>query len=196
MANNCWNWVTLEGDPVALKSLVGKFGDYDKANYFVEFGNYVLGLGEIGDKSWMEDDKVYYYEYGTKWWDFDIDDSGESITITGDSAWSPPVKLIEQICIKYKLTGTMEYEEGGLDFAGIVEFNESGIISHDEMSFHEYRYKDDVSSWIDNLMYNHEDDSAEDLETIHTDHPYAKKEHRIELINAVKERQKTQAADQ
>ena len=38
------------------------------------------------------------------------------LIVGGDSAWSPPQPLIEQICIKFGLDGYIEYEEPGADF--------------------------------------------------------------------------------
>ena len=34
MANNCWNYVTFNGNAAALKKLRNKFKEYDKTNYF------------------------------------------------------------------------------------------------------------------------------------------------------------------
>jgi len=186
MANNCWNYVSFNGDSKVLRLIKSKFDKYDQCNYFQEFGNYILGLNEVGDETWKADENQHYYGYGTKWWDFDIDMLEDSMTITGDSAWSPPIHLIEQICIKYNVIAEMEYEEGGMDFAGTVTMDGTGIISNEEMTYHEYRYKDDVSSWMDNLSFNFEGCDEVELDDIPTDHPYAKKEHIDELIKLIK----------
>ena len=39
MANNCWNYVTFNGNATALKKLRNKFKEYDKTNYFTEFNH-------------------------------------------------------------------------------------------------------------------------------------------------------------
>ena len=189
MANHCYNYVSFQGENKALRELQKKLDKYDECKYFQEFGNYVLGLAEVGDETWKTDEKQHYYDYGTKWWDFEIQERDfhydTDMYVSGDSAWSPPVELVAQICIKYKLTAEMEYEEGGVDFAGIVEFNHEGIVSHDEMTYHEYRYKDDVGSWIDNLSFNYEGADKEEWENLLEEHPYAKESHIKELVEAI-----------
>ena len=194
MANNCWNHVVFNGDTTQLKKLQEKFQSYGKAEYFTEFGDFVLDIGKIGDTTEVFEKRHEdaYYAYGTKWWEFDLEDhedGAEEFTIAGDSAWSPPVNLVQQICIHYNLNAEMEYEESGCDFAGIVEFNEKGIIDHKEMTYHEGRYVDDVSSWMDNLYYNFEDETdREELEhAMKEEHDYAHKTHIDEFINMVLE---------
>jgi hypothetical protein len=191
MANYCWNYVSLRGDSKVLKLIKSKFEKYDQCDYFQEFGNYVLGLGEIGDETWKETQD--YYDYGTKWWVFEIedavfsdDDTPDDMIINGDSAWSPPVALIEQMCKKYGISAEMEYEESGMNFAGIVKMDSTGIISQEDMTYYEYQYRDDVENWMDNLSANYEDCEDEDLENIYKDHSYASKTHLDELINTIK----------
>ena len=97
MANYCYNSVQIFGKEKTLKKLQDKFNYYEKTNYFVEFGDYVL------DKKFNpEDEKRDYYEYGTRWWEFETDLDSKNfnenddctLNISGDSAWSPPVELI------------------------------------------------------------------------------------------------------
>ena len=193
MANNCWNYVTFNGNAAALKKLRNKFKEYDKTNYFVEFGDFVLDKGKIGVTQ-EELAKKYkdFYHYGTRWWDFNLNDypcdDEETFTVAGDSAWSPPVTLVEEICKHYSLTAEMEYEECGEDFAGIVKFDKHGITDHQEMTYHEYRYHDCVHSWMENLQYNFEDETdREELEHAMKEHDYAEERHIKEFIDMVLE---------
>ena len=187
MANHCYNHVSFQGENKALRELQNKFDKYEECKYFQEFGNYVLGLKELGDVTWKENED--HYGYGTKWWDFEIEERdfhySTEMTVMGDSAWSPPMELIVQICIKYKLTAEMEYEETGMDFAGIVNMDETGITSHREMSAHEYSYENDVSNWIENLSYNYEGADKEEWENLEEEHSYANKSHIKELVEAI-----------
>ena len=191
MANNCWNHVVFNGDTTQLKKLHEKFQSYDKTNFFTEFGDFVLGIGEIGDtpKVFEERHDDPYYNYGTKWWDFDLDDyeeGAEDFTIAGDSAWSPPITLVEEICKVYNLTAQMEYEEAGMNFAGYVDFNNLGIVTNREMSADEYAYENDIGNWIENLKYNYDGESMEDID-LQSDHSYASAEHLKELTEAIDE---------
>ena len=75
MANNCWNYVVFNGDATALKKLRNKFKEYNKTNYFVEFGDFVLDKGKIGATQ-EELEKKYkdFYYYGTRCWEFEFND--------------------------------------------------------------------------------------------------------------------------
>ena len=190
MANNCWNYVVFNGDATQIKKVRSKFKEYDKTNYFTEFGDFVLDKGKIGDTVEILEKrhKDSFYTYGTKWWEFDLDDypcdDETELTIAGDSAWSPPIPLIEQMCIHYSLTADMDYEECGDDFAGIIKFDKTGIIENKEMTYHEYRYQDDINSWMDNLYYNFEDETdREELEHAMKEHDYAEQRHIKEFID-------------
>ena len=48
MANYCWNYVVFNGKATQIKKLRNKFKQYDKTNWFVEFGDYVLNKGKLG----------------------------------------------------------------------------------------------------------------------------------------------------
>ena len=180
MANHCWNYVTIQGKTDTLDLIVSKFEDYDKVDYFVDFGNNVLDINKTADMG--------YHVYGTKWWDFEIEEDDDVIYIMGDSAWSPPIDLIEKICIKYGVTATMEYEESGMDFAGIVNMDSNvGIISHEEYTYNEYQYMNDVNHWIEHLSYNYEDATEDEMKNISEEHNYANESDITLLIESINE---------
>jgi hypothetical protein len=181
----------FNGDTAQLKKLQEKFQSYDKTNYFTEFGDFVLGIGKIGDTTEVLEKrhKDAYYTYGTKWWEFDLDDheeGAEDFTIAGDSAWSPPINLVERICMVYNLTAQMEYEENGMNFAGYVEFNNLGITTNREMSADEYAYENDKSNWIENTKWQYEGESMENVD-VQKEHSYASPKHIKELLEAINE---------
>ncbi|MAO23199.1 MAG: hypothetical protein CMJ25_20795 [Phycisphaerae bacterium] len=194
MANYCWNYVVFNGKATQIKKLRNKFKQYDKTNWFVEFGDFVLDKGKVGlTTEEVQKKHKDFYSYGTRSWEFDLrdypDDDSNTFTVAGDSAWSPPTELINQICITYGLSAEMDYEEGTEDFAGIVKFDKTGIISHKEMTCHEYRYHDDYMSWKDNLAMNYEYEvDREDLEyEMNTYHSYASKAHIKDFIDWILE---------
>ena len=162
MANNCWNWVSFTGDVKKLNKLETKFKKYDNTSYFTEFGDIVL---EKKPRNCKEQPFDFYYQYGTKWWEFDIQrDDDDCLVIMGDSAWSPPLKLIQKISKKYKLWVHLEFEEGGCDFAGKYEYKNGEIISKNDMTYQEYRYIDNSDGfWCDIEDYITESESWEEL---------------------------------
>lgn len=186
MANHCWNYVVFNGNATKIKKLREKFSQYEKTNYFTEFGDYVLDRGKIGDslETLEQRHEDVGYMYGTKWWDFNIDDypcdDKETFTVAGDSAWSPPVVLISQIAKVYKVKAEIEYDEPGNGFAGKWAWNELGEVSNRwEGSSDEMRYIEDKQGWIEDRMYCYEgEDNIEyTYKKLRKDYPYATKQY-------------------
>ena len=154
MANNCYNWVEFIGSKNTLKKLKNKFKDYEKFDYFTDWGNHVLEIKD--DKSEKTFD--WCYKYGTKWWEMYLEtDNDNSFIITGDTAWSPPEKLCEEICKHYSVKCKMEFEEPGNDFGGYTTFNKDGKQDDYTVSYRQWRYEEDPISAMDNIMYDIED---------------------------------------
>jgi hypothetical protein len=83
----------------------------------------------------MEDCKPIGWNYniavatwGTKWVPVvrSHDRSGNSITISFDSAWSPPLKFLKALCEALPITAAISYEEPGMQFAGEAEYKHAG----------------------------------------------------------------------
>ncbi len=78
-----------------------------------------------------------------------------------------------------------------MDFAGILSIEASGIKSHDEMTCHEYRYKDDVDSWVENLAYNYEGEEdlnyTEIMDELKTYHDYASEKNLLRVTTLLME---------
>jgi len=148
MANYCWNSAVLSGDKAALDEIQERFSKYEEFDYFIKFGDYVLKKETpISTKD--------YYSYGTKWWEFQIERTDISLTISGDSAWSPPLELLRQISEVYNVTIEGEYAESGMDFAGFFTC-ENGNLNDNEMTYFEYQLELDrewaINEVIDNLL--------------------------------------------
>ena len=162
MANNCWNWVCINGDKKTLDKIEKKFKKYDNTNWFVEFGDKVLETRSR--KSYENQDFDFYYKYGTKWWDFELQrDSDTKLYITGDTAWSPPQKLLILMSKKYKLKIYHEFDEPGCDFAGKWKYT-NGVESGKNTTYQYGRWADDYTSWIDEIFEYMDDDGSEDFE--------------------------------
>ncbi len=187
MANHCWNWIQFSGKGKkgckSLNKLVDRMKTYEETDYLAEWGDYILDKGKIGDSIEIlnkRHDNNCGYVYGSRWFDFNIDDDiqGEHpiITILGDSAWSPMCPLVGEICKHYGLSGEIEYEEPGCDFAGRQAFNDKGIlIENIDVTYHEWRYIDDRRYWFEDVRYGYEGCDDEDctIEQLTKDHSYA-----------------------
>ena len=93
--------------------------------------------------------------YGTKWdidyaefqWDFD----DTSLSVSFETAWSPPIGFVEKLVLQYKgiTDAELNYEECGCNFAGrmVAERDSEGNVTFDDdcLSYEEglYKYQDD-----------------------------------------------------
>lgn len=147
MANYCYNHAIVYGKKEVLDEIEEKFNKYTDYDYLVLWGDMVLNK-EVERN--IKDDYCYY---NTRWWDFSIDRDYEddSMTISGDSAWAPPLQLLQELTEVYDVVVEGSYEEPGMDFAG--EFKcEKGEIEDIEMTYWEYRLKDDRQYAIECLL--------------------------------------------
>jgi len=101
--------------------------------------------------------------WGTKW-DVDadtheIDIDTDQIVMNIQTAWSPPNGFLLELCETYGVNATIEFEEGGCDFAGVYEFTPEGLISQiDYDSVDEFNYNHNDCFWENVSSY------AEDLD--------------------------------
>ena len=165
MANHCNNQIHLEGDKESIKELIDRLTDtYDKFNYLNGWCDYVLKVRDDFDYN-FDEDKRDHYLYGSRWFEFDIEVDSKTISLRGDSAWSPMEKFVEELCKVYNLIGSIEYSEGGCNFAGITEFDSNGETSRQEFTYSEYEYKYlDRDYWIENQIEWLQDASKEDVD--------------------------------
>ncbi len=151
MSNHCWNNVSIEGKKEVLDRLEELFKNYHEIDYFVDFGN--AFFPDLENPPTRED----YNFYGTKWWDFSIyREHDEYLQVSGDSAWSPPLELIRMIAEKYSVGCTIQFSEGGCDFAGVYVYQNDQIIEKADYSCAQYAYsvKNGVQSLIDDYLYD------------------------------------------
>lgn len=147
MPNYCDNNVTFYGDQKDLEIINERFSRYREHDYFTNFAEMVLGK-PISDYSTFE----WAYSYGTKWWEFEIQDIGEGyLNIQGPSAWAPPLRLIAEITKVFNVSAEGNYYESGMDFAGMYTA-EDGNLNDNEMTCFEYDLSCDREYAIDRLI--------------------------------------------
>lgn len=134
MANNCYNHVIISGNRSALQVIEKRFKKYEEFTSFTDFGDFVVNKKRDDGKDANKKPFDFYYEYGTKWWDFFIESDGGDLIITGDSAWSPPLQLLKEISKKYQTRITIEYQEYGMNFGGRAEWDDGNTIEDFECS--------------------------------------------------------------
>ncbi len=168
MANHCFNFVQITGDEEILEEILKRLDNYEKFNYISNFFDYVLSKRTDIPLKPEDKTRLDYNHYGTKWWDIDIQESRGELIISGDTAWGPPLLFVEELCRQYDLHAIHEYEEPGMNFAGIAKFGPEGEIDHQEMTYSEYKYANNYDAWFEDALYClseiHEDDDTEGAE--------------------------------
>jgi hypothetical protein len=167
MANYCWNWVGFEGNKDTLKDLQRRFEEGVKSENLVTLSNILFN-----EEKRIEEISSLYDEYGTRWWDIDIDRNeidNDFLIVVGDSAWSPPSILIKRISEVYRVKATIEFEEMGNDFGGSETFINGELVEEVTMTYREWNYHNSreyaIAYIIEDLQDSPEDyyESAEEL---------------------------------
>lgn len=116
MANSCYNFITIIGNKREIQdfhSLMVPNNVHPDDN--IVFDNLISEFGKF-----QEDSKHF---------DIEINDvEEETITLSGDSAWSPCLHLFSEISKRFKsFEIRYEYSEMGADFSGWADISEGAI---------------------------------------------------------------------
>lgn len=186
MANNCYNHITLQGSADVLTKVVERLETYDQFNYLNGWGDYVLGIRDDFDYKWEEDERKDGYYYGSRWFLFDIELESDTLTISGDSAWSPLIKLTEEICKVYNLKGEIYYSESGSDIAGKLSFDGDKECNRIETTCKHMNYLEDVQYWLEDMIGHLDGADEEEVNSVLTEAAtYASKENLNKLTQLI-----------
>jgi hypothetical protein len=200
MANHCWNYAYFTGDSKKLKQLylsTIKLKEGDSHFISLYARNFPLILSDIPLKTSQGSLDVYDV-YGSKWFECDLDKEekdGEitSVTMAGDSAWSPMLPLFTKICKKLDLCCEGHYEESGMNFAGEFVITKN----HYEDNMTSYRaffatsspeaYLEDLYNEIEEGYYQTFEDLLEELEETKFQPTAEERERMAHLLNDYKQ---------
>jgi hypothetical protein len=196
MANHCYNYAYFTGDSKKLKQLYSSVLKLqEEGSHFVSLysRNYPLILNDIPLKTSGTSLDVYDV-YGSKWFECDLDKEekdGEitSVTMAGDSAWSPMLPLFTKICKKLDLSCEGHYEEPGMNFAGEFVLTKT----HYEDNMTSYRaflatsspeaYLEDLYNEIEEGYYQTFEDLQEELKETKFNPTAEEKERMVNSLN-------------
>lgn len=180
MPNWCENYITISGD----KSNIDKIKFIIKDCAETKRGIFVSLVG-LPPNITLENYDEKWYDANIAWWgckwDIFYDDNGcidldddDCITITSDTAWSPPEPFCQKLAQYFDVNVTIEYAEGGSNFAGRSTYNKDGLIENEEYNDYMmgmyYMNKDqfwsEVEYRLDNWADEEQDNEDFDIDQI------------------------------
>jgi hypothetical protein len=132
MPNWCNNYIKISGDEGTIRTLTSVIKSL-KSSDDGGPSDYVF-QSLIGLPPHMSDGdyKEKWYDTNIEWfgtkWDISYEEhsftfSKDEITLSCETAWSPPIPFLQNLCEMYKVNAYLFYSEGGVGFAGESTFN-------------------------------------------------------------------------
>ena len=194
MPNWCSNQITIYGDKKGLKQLKSIFNDMDKNNEKVFESLIGRSKPDLSKEEW---EAGSWYNgnidhFGCKWdvhyGSLNLEVDEDSITISPETAWSPPDMFCRELSKIYNVSVEILYSEPGSDFAG------KSIFTPDDETTEDYTYReglyvlDNESFWYEiqsDLEYGIEEEQT--AEEFADGYPYVSESDRLEIISLFNE---------
>ena len=201
MPNWCSNYIQISGEKPnidKIKVVLYRLRD-SKGEENDRVFQSLIGLPSDVDyeKDWYNTNVEWF---GTKWdtnydsCQFDFTD--DTITMSPDTAWSPPVNFCKQLAIQYGVYVNMKYEEPGSDYAGLTEITPEGDVYEEDYTYNEGIYvlqsdwfweklTDDFEYTSETLLDELDEDSPITIEVVTTfltnEYSYVSSKHLVEI---------------
>jgi hypothetical protein len=129
-----------------------------------------------------------YNEFGSRWFELDVDDMGDLIVLSGSSAWSPMSEFFRKLCVKFNLDVESTFEESGCDFGGYYDFSDGEVLRDQTYTYNQYQYLEDMFfESLDPDYFTEFESFDEALEQYSDVIGITNPEERIELVEFLKE---------
>ena len=197
MPNWCYNHLTITGEKKNLDRIKFHLEDIEKKDDVTPgiFMSLVgrdqsIDLNEYEHGGWYQSNVDYW---GCKW-DISYDESNveyndDSIVMSFDSAWSPPVKFIQHLGRLFDVECELYYEEPGCDFCGKSFYNKQDGLIEEDYSYDEGRFyfeKDNFfESLDDNMDYLFEDGDEVTFEMVKEKYPFITEEKDLKILEEI-----------
>ena len=200
MPNWCNNNITISGDEGTIRTLTAvlkslKTSDEEQSS---DVFKSLIGLPQhMSDGDYKEkwyDTNIGWF--GTKW-DISYDEHAftftkNEISFFCETAWSPPIPFLQNLCEMYKVNANLFYSEGGVGFSGETTFtwNDGELdVYDDECGYLEGIYKysreefwSEVESRVDSIL-----DEEQTLEDFISEFDFVSDEDKAELTRLYNE---------
>ena len=157
MPNWCNNFITITGDEVKIKK-IGQLIEFSKKEGEGGLFMTLVGLPEgitpaEHNENWWD---IHISHWGCKWdittEDHNIDIDTDTINITCETAWSPPISFCQRVAEIFEVEVHITYEEPGIGFAGETFCHPDGTQQDTEYEYNEGIYKIDNSQFWDSIV--------------------------------------------
>ena len=200
MPNWCNNNITISGDEGTIRTLTAvlKSLKTDDEEQSSDVFKSLIGLPQhMSDGDYKEkwyDTNIGWF--GTKW-DISYDEHAftftkNEISFFCETAWSPPIPFLQNLCEMYKVNANLFYSEGGVGFSGETTFtwNDGELdVYDDECEYLEGIYKysreefwSEVESRVDSIL-----DEEQTLEDFLGEFDFVSEEDTLELTRLYNE---------
>jgi hypothetical protein len=161
MPNWCYNNIQITGEPKGIKKISLIIDTLRNEKDDVRLFQSLIGLPKGTDMDKYETGDWYNTNvewFGTKWdvgLDFVQEVTNDYIYLSGETAWSPPIRFCVELAKLYNLEIEMYYEEPGSDFCGKCWIDSEGNYSEEDYDYQEGLYRfDGYNEWYDREWTN------------------------------------------
>ena len=159
MPNWCYNHLTITGDKKNLDRIKFHLEDIEKKDeaspgvFMALVGrDQSIELNEYNHGGWYDANINYW---GCKW-DVSYNESGldytdDSITMSFNSAYSPPVPFIQHLGRLFNVQCELYYEEPSCDFCGKSYFNNEDGLTEEDYTYNEGRFVFDKDNFFESI---------------------------------------------
>jgi hypothetical protein len=181
MANHCYNDAHIEGTEQMIDLFIQRLEEAKKEDQALYNPTFYKALGQ---EPTNED---VYNQFGSRWFDANFERfSPTSMSLCGDSAWTPINEFLLRLSAVYGFTIASTYEENGEDFGGWFSCTNGEVTLDKSTSYYAFRYMDDREHTMETMLEDATEgywESVDDLdsELLET----MREKDRMELIEAV-----------
>ena len=158
MANHCYNHIEITNvNSVEIEKIKKWIKTYKDFNYLNDWVNSIIDIEHQLTPNHEENGDPR--EYGARWFDVcNLNETEDSITISGDSAWSPMTGLCKALSSQFECDIQIDFQESGCDFGGQDYYSCGNKSINFEGSYREYLYwnegydvVENENSWVETV---------------------------------------------
>jgi len=161
MANHCSNYASIVGSSDMLDRVeraIEKATEEQESLWWETFKKIFPACKyDFGDD--------VYAAFGSKWFEPHLERVDKNtLTISGDSAWSPVSEFFRKLSETYNLDIESDYEESGMDFAGYFNCKNGEVTLNIETTYRLYRNEQDPGMLLEMILEDVNDGMFESFE--------------------------------